>query len=193
MSSARSSRLNLARWRERRGLRSADETLMVKHVIWQWYLQAEDQREPATRGGLGSTLGVSRQYVDKVIKWMPLQVPPDFSEKATVTPAEVQQARERRQQLREDIAMGIIPRMPPVPSEPIMLSQRPTIENRDRGTPDADNNSSLFSTFSPHTKPRTYQEWERLGMLDGPRPVRGRVRRLIFGGAFGMFIREEFE
>ena len=87
MSSARSSRLNLANWRQRAGQRSADETLMVKHVIWEWYLQPEDQREPDTRGGLGCALGVSRQYVDKVIRWMPLEVPPDFSERPTVTTA----------------------------------------------------------------------------------------------------------
>jgi hypothetical protein len=53
--------------------------------------------------------------------------------------------------------------------------------------------ADCYSAFSPYTKPRTYQEWERLGMLDGSRARRRPVRRLFFGGPFGNVIREEFE
>jgi hypothetical protein len=97
MPSPRSSRPNLARYRERAGLRTANESLAIKRGIWQWGLLSPEHREPATQGELAKALGVRRSYVWRILKRLPFDEPLVTS---PVTPAHVIAMRERQEQYR---------------------------------------------------------------------------------------------
>jgi hypothetical protein len=100
MPSPRSSRLNLARWRERAGLRTPNESLAIKRCIWQWGMLSSEHRKPATQGELAKALGVRRSYVWRILKRLPFDAPFALLEGSPVTPAHVLSMRQRQEQFR---------------------------------------------------------------------------------------------
>jgi hypothetical protein len=101
MPSPRSSRLNLAHYRERAGLRTSRESLAIKRCIWQWGLLSAEHREPETQGELARTLGVRRQYVTRILKRMPFDAPMEMLTASLTTPAHVLSLRQRQQEYRQ--------------------------------------------------------------------------------------------
>jgi hypothetical protein len=100
MPSPRSSRINLANWRERAGLRSPQESLAIKRCIWQWGLLSPDHRQPATQGGLAKALGVRRQYVTRILKSRVFEAPLELLAAGPITPAHVITMRQQHEQSR---------------------------------------------------------------------------------------------
>jgi ParB-like chromosome segregation protein Spo0J len=100
MPSPRSSRLNLARFRERAGLRTPQESLAIKRCIWQWGLLSPEHRKPATQGELARALGVRRQYVTRMLKRLPFDAPIEMLAASPVTPAHVISMRQCQEQSR---------------------------------------------------------------------------------------------
>jgi hypothetical protein len=100
MPSPRSSRINLARFRERVGLRTPQESLAIKRCIWHWGLLSPDHRQPATQGGLAKALGVRRQYVTRILKCLPFDAPIELLAASPVTPAHVIAMRQQHEQSR---------------------------------------------------------------------------------------------
>ncbi len=100
MPSPKSSRLNLTRWRERAGLRSAQESLAIKRCIWQWGLLSAEHRKPATQGELARALGVRRQYVTRILKSLVFDAPLELLAASPVTPAHVITMRQQYEQFR---------------------------------------------------------------------------------------------
>lgn len=98
MPSPRSSAQNLARWRKRVGMRTANESLAIKQCIWQWGLLSPDHRRPATQAELAKALGVSRAYVSKIMKRLLFEAPIDSLTASPVTPAHVVAMRQRQEQ-----------------------------------------------------------------------------------------------
>lgn len=68
MPSAAASRRNLARWRERARVRSAQESLALKVCMWQWGLLSPEHRSPSMQAELAMALGVSRRYMRRILK-----------------------------------------------------------------------------------------------------------------------------
>ncbi len=100
MPSPRSSRLNLAHYRERAGLRTAQESLALKKCIWQWALLSPEHRKPATQGELAAALGVRRQYVSRILKRVVFDAPLDMLAASPMTPGHVIAMRQRQEQHR---------------------------------------------------------------------------------------------
>jgi hypothetical protein len=100
MPSPKSSRLNLVRWRERTGLRTPDESLAIKHSIWQWGLLSPEFRTPGTQGELAKALGVRRSYVWRILRRLPFDAPIELLAASPITPAHVLSMRQREQQSR---------------------------------------------------------------------------------------------
>ena len=100
MPSPRSSRLNLARYRERAGLRTPNESLAVKRCIWQWGLLSPEHRNPSTQGELAKALGVRRSYVWRILQRLPFDAPLEMLETSPITPAHVITMRRRQEQFR---------------------------------------------------------------------------------------------
>jgi hypothetical protein len=101
MPSPRSSRLNLARWRERAGLRTPQESLAVKRCIWQWGLLSPEHRRPATQGELARALSVRRQYVTRILKSLVFDAPIEMLVASPITPAHVISMRRHLEQFRQ--------------------------------------------------------------------------------------------
>lgn len=100
MPSPRSSRLNLANWRERAGLRTSQESLAIKRAIWSWGLLSPEHRKPETQGELARALGVRRQYVTRILKQLPFEAPIELLAASPVTPAHVINMRQQHEQSR---------------------------------------------------------------------------------------------
>jgi hypothetical protein len=100
MPSPRSSRLNLARWRVRAGLRTHDESLAIKQSIRQWGLLSPEHRKPATQGELARVLGLRRSYVWRILKRLPFDAPIELLATSPITPAHVLSMRQRQREYR---------------------------------------------------------------------------------------------
>lgn len=107
MPSPRSSRLNLARYRERAGLRTAQESLAIKRCIWQWGLLSPEHRTPSTQGALAAALGVRRSYVWRILKCLPFDAPLELLASSPITPAHVITMRQRQEQFRQHQEMQV--------------------------------------------------------------------------------------
>ena len=101
MPSPRSSRINLEQWRQRAGLRTANESLAIKRCIWQWGLLSAEHRKPATQGELARALGVRRSYVWRVLKRLPFDAPIEMLAASPITPGHVIAMRQVQQQCRQ--------------------------------------------------------------------------------------------
>lgn len=100
MPSPAASRRNLAHWRERAGLRSAQESLALKICVWQWGLLSPEHRSPSTQAELAKALGVSRRYVRRILKRTFFDAPIERLAASPVTPAHVIAMRQRQEQFR---------------------------------------------------------------------------------------------
>jgi len=100
MPSPRSSRINLARWRERAGLRTANESVAIKRAIWCWGLLSPEHRKPATQGELAKALGVRKSYVWRILKRLPFDASLEMLETSPITPGHVIAMRQRQEQYR---------------------------------------------------------------------------------------------
>jgi hypothetical protein len=100
MPSPRSSRLNLARYRERAGLRTPNESLAINRCIWQWGLLSPEHRKPATQGELAKALGVRRSYVWRILRRLPFDAPIELLAASPITPAHVLSMRRQHEQSR---------------------------------------------------------------------------------------------
>ncbi len=155
MPSPTSSRRNLAKVQRER---SAEETGIIKRLVWQWALQPEDKRQ--SQQELARELRVSRQYINKVAKRVVLDAPRDLQ---PVTLTDLKGATDRRRFYTPA----------PVPAFETREADEQTAyrEQPVMGMPQYNQPRSQpqHSNFSPYTKPQTYREWEQQGLLDGPR------------------------
>ena len=95
MPSPKSSRLNLERFRKLVGLRSDQESLLIKHAIWHWILTPDEDRCHATLRELARQLGISRQYAERIAKRVNLDAPLDLLERSPAQPGELRQQHAR--------------------------------------------------------------------------------------------------